>query len=176
MCTDGALSSAAVCKSADNSASSAVTNRLNIASKHTNNCLAIYRFLPDTQFGCSFPLSGGECRWASRQSRQSFPTLAKSTALYCFLLYPTHRTAVNSSGYSCTSSLKCFFQRGSLLRGSADAGSRRAAARSAAQPASSEGRAIQRPFTRHPFLFLLFPFPFFLPISDIANIRHCYCI
>lgn len=50
-----------------------------------------------------------------------------------------------------------FFERGSLLlRGSAHAESRRVAGRPA-QPASSEGRAIQRPFTHHPFLFSALP-------------------
>lgn len=56
------------------------------------------------------------------------------------------------------SSLERFFERGSLLllRGSAHAESRRMAGRPP-QPASSEGRAIQRPFTHHPFLFSALP-------------------
>ena len=68
MHADGTLSSAALCNSADNSASNAVTNRLNIASKHTNNCPAIYRFLFDTQFDFGFALSRDRAERSERAS------------------------------------------------------------------------------------------------------------
>lgn len=71
MHADGTLSSAALCNSADNSASNAVTNRLNIASKHTNNCPAIYRFLFDTQFDFGFALSRDRAERSKRASERS---------------------------------------------------------------------------------------------------------
>lgn len=71
MHADGTLSSAALCNSADNSASNAVTNRLNIASKHTNNCPAIYRFLFDTQFDFGFALSRDRTERSGASERAS---------------------------------------------------------------------------------------------------------
>lgn len=90
------------------------------------------------------------------------------TKVRCTVPYPADRKTVSSSRYTSASSRKCFSERGSLLRGSAHAESRR---RMAGRPASSEqppsnlratsseGRAIQRPFTHHPLLLLLLLFP-----------------
>lgn len=103
------------------------------------------------------------------------PDVSGESTLLCALSRGSRHRKLSPGDIPGASSLECFSERGSSLRGSADAGSRRKAGRAAAQPLALGllGRSCHSAAVHPSSLFPFFPVFFFLPISVISNTRDC---